>query len=313
MDRIDIKVLGGLSRGTSSVGGQPVLRGVFGRIAKTLALDEDTVRKRVNRLESAGIFRGWQLVVNPDILGLKVYVARVAASPELGIKEAVRKIMLVNGVISITREVVDTLGIAIICENERVFRKRVELISELAGTKVLTTFAVDYPKLGVRMSRTDWQIINAFRPNPSIRYSQVAEKLGISSRTVQRKLKKLAVGKAIFFRPIIDFSRFEGASWVSLFVYYASSGFKREIDRRIFGRFQDYILRAGWGSASHGYFEFISPNVNVLKDIVDWTRGVRGVKELRLDFNYDRLSLYDDALDEIIAKQGQSRIGMAPN
>jgi DNA-binding Lrp family transcriptional regulator len=313
LDRIDIKVLGGLSRGTSSIGSQPVLQGVFGRIAKRLVLDEDTVRKRVDRLESAGIFRGWQLVVNPGVLGLKLYGAQVTVSPQLGIQDAVRKIMLVQGVTSIACEVVDTLGIGIICENELVFRNRIELISELAGTKELTTYAVNYPQPEVQLSRTDWQVINAFRPNPLIRYSEVADKLGISSRTVQRRLKKLAVSKAIFFRPIIDVSRFEGASSVSLFVSYASDEFKREVDRSIFGRFEDYILRAGWGSASHGYFEFIIPNIHVVKEIVDWTRSLRGVKELRLNLKYDSLSLYENALDEIIARQGQGPSPRRPN
>jgi len=65
-----MKLLGQLSRGASSLDSEPDVKGIYGRAAKRLALDEETVRRRVERLESAGIIRGWQLLVNPNALGL---------------------------------------------------------------------------------------------------------------------------------------------------------------------------------------------------------------------------------------------------
>ncbi len=308
MDRIDIRLLGQLARGMSSQGFQPEVKGVYGRIAKKLGLDEDTVRKRVERLESTGVILGWQLVMNPNVLGLKMFAIWMTVSPQLRIEEAVRKIRLVHGVITILCEVGDAFGVGLICESEEVFRKKVELISELAGPKELTTYVVNYPGTEVELTVTDWQIIKAFRPDPLVRYSEVAEKLGLSSRTVQRRLTRLTEGNAIFFLPNIDFSLLEGASCVDLFVSYTASGFKGEVDRSIFTKFEDYLLRAGWGSANNGHFEFLIPNVRIAQEIVDWTRGLRGVRETKLNFVYDWLNFFDDALDEAIAR----RVGAIP-
>ena len=303
MDRIDIKVLGQLSRGVSSVGFQPEVKGVYGRMADKLGLDEDTVRKRVERLESTGIVGQWQLVVNPNVLGLKVFVIRMAISPQLRIQEAIRKIRLVHGVTGIAHILVDMLGVGLICENEQVFRKRVALISELVGTKDMTTYEVNYPRTEVELTSADWQIIDALRPDPLVNHAQLAEKLSLSSRTVQRRLARLTQGNVIFFRPKINLSLLEGSSCVDLFVSYTTSGFKDKVDRSIFKKFEEFILRAGWGSPSHGFFEFVIPNVHVAQEIVEWTRALRGVRDVKLSFKDDRLNLYDDALDEIMASK----------
>ena len=303
MDRIDIKVLGQLSRGVSSVGFQPEVKGVYGRTADKLGLDVDTVRKRVARLESTGIIRGWQLVVNPNVLGLKVFAIRMAINPQLRIQEAIRKIRLVHGVTGIAHVMGDRLGVGLICENEQVFRKRAELISELMGTKNLTTYEVNYPRTKVELTSADWQLIDALRPDPLVSHAQVAEKLSLSSRTVQRRLARLTQGGVIFFRPKINLILLDGSSCVDLFVSYTASGFKDKVDSSIFTKFEEFVLRAGWGSPSHGFFEFVIPNVHVAQEILDWTRALRGVRDVTLSFKDDRLNLYDDTLNEIMARK----------
>lgn len=300
MDGLDIKILGQLTRGWSSHGFQPEgVKGVYGRIAKNLGLDEDTVRKRVDRLESAGVIKGWRLIPNSNSLGLKRFLIWMTVGPKLRIDEALRKIRLVHGVFIILREVGDVLGIALLCGNEEEFRKKVELISELVRPKELKTYAGESPRVDVSLTPTDFMIIKALRPNPLISYVEVAKKLGLSSRTVRRRMSRLTQGNAIFFMPDIDFGRLEGVSCVDLFVDYTASKFKGEVDRSIATKFQDYLLRAGWGSANHGHFEFLVPNVRVTQEIIDWARGLQGVGEVDLKFRFESLNFSDDVLEEV--------------
>lgn len=303
MDRLDIKILGRLYRGVSSHGFQPEVKGVYSRIAKGLGLDEDTIRKRVDRLESTGVITNWMLVINPNAIGMKIYAIWMTVSPQLKIEDAVRKIRLVRGVISIAREVGDILGIGLLCETEQAFRKSAELISELAGRPEITTYAVDHPVTPFELSATDWDIISALRPDPLIRYTEVAERLGLSPKTVQRRMTKLTEGNVIFFVPEINFSELEGATCVDLFITYTSSGLKATVDRNIYTKFEEYVLRAGWGSPSHGHFEFIVPNLMVAQQIVDWARSLQGVREVKINFVFEWSVFYDDVMDEILAAQ----------
>jgi DNA-binding Lrp family transcriptional regulator len=165
---------------------------------------------------------------------------------------------------------------------------------------------VNYPRIEVELTPTDWKIINALRPDPLLSHAQMAEKLGLSSRTVQRRLARLTQGNVIFFMPKIDLSLFEGSSCVDVFVSYTASGFKDNVDRSIFSEFENYILRVGWGIASYCFFEFIVPNVHVAREIVDWTRALPGVKEVKLSFKDDRLNFYDATMDAIIASKNQN-------
>ncbi len=89
---------------------------------------------------------------------------------------------------------------------------------------------------------------------------------------------------------------------MDLFVLYTGSSFKEGVDKSIFARFEGYAMRAGWGSPNHGHFEFIVPNLAVVQEIVNWARGLNGVREVKLNFVYDWLNFYDEALDEIITR-----------
>jgi len=303
LDRIDIKVLGQLYRGASRLDFRPEVKGLYGRIAKKLSLDEDTVRRRVDRLESTGVIEGWQLVVNPEIFGLITCVVWMRVDSQIRIEEAVRKSKLVPGIFTIAREMGNILSIGLLCENERVFSERVALISELTKGKELTTYVVALPKTEIEPTSTDWQIINALRPDPLVRYTRVAEKLDLSSRTNQKRITKLAQGNAIFFLPNIDFSRLEGALCVSLVVHYADGDFKDQVERSIFTKFEEYVLQVAWGDASHGYLQFLIPNVQVVQEIVHCTRALRGVKDVKMNLNYNRISFYDAVQDDLIASK----------
>ena len=280
---------------------------MYGRIARNLGLDEDTIRKRVDRLETAGVIKGWLLIPNLGVLGLglKVFIMSVTVEPKLRIDEMVRKIRLVHGVLRIVREVGDVLVVVLLCESEKEFRKKVELISELVRPKELRTYAsepaINDIRLTIDVSLTpiDFMIINALRPNPLISYVELAKKLGLSSKTVSKRLSRLMQGNAVFITPDIDYGRLEGASCVDLVVTYTASRFKGEVDGNIARKFQDYLLRAGWGSANLGHLEFLVPNVRVAQEILDWARGLQGVREVDLKFRLEVLSFFDEVLDEV--------------
>jgi DNA-binding Lrp family transcriptional regulator len=306
LDRIDIKVLGQLYRGVSRLDFRPDVNGLNGRIAKKLALDEDTVRRRVDRLESIGVIQGWELVVNPEIFGLITCAVWMTVDSQIRIEEAIRKTSLVPGIFTIALEMGNILSIGLVCENERVFSERVTLISELTKGKELIAYVVAHPKTEIEPTSTDWQIINAFRPDPLVRYTRVAEKLDLSSRTIQKRITKLAHGNAIFFLPNIDFSLLEGALCVGLVVCYADGGFKDQVERSIFTKFEDYVLQVAWGDASHGYFQFVIPNVLVVQEIVHCTRALKGVKDVKVNLNYNRLMFYDAVQDDLIASKVKS-------
>jgi DNA-binding Lrp family transcriptional regulator len=146
-------------------------------------------------------------------------------------------------------------------------------------------------------------MIKALRPNPLISYVELAKKLGLSSKTVRKRLSRLMQGNAVSFMPEIDLGRLEGASCVDLFVTYTASKFKGEVDGSIATKFQDYLLRAGWGSANQGHFQFLVPNNRVAQEILDWAGGLPGVRELDLYFLLELLTFGEDVFEEVFGER----------
>lgn len=273
---------------------------MYGRIAKNLGVDEETVRKRVEGLRKTGLIRGWQLVVNPTLFGMGLYAAWMTVSPQLSVNEAIRKIKLVNGVVAILHEVGDALSVGVLCEDEKGFKKRLELMTELVGGTNVTTYSTNYPKQSIELTRTDWEIIRKLKVDPTQRFNKLARGLGLSSRTVKRRLSRMTEGRAIFIIPDLDYRVLEGAFCIDIFVHYTASGFKTEVDGKFFTKYQDFIFRAGWGSPAHGHFTLIVPSIAIAQEIVDWLRGLNGVREVKLSFVYDWLQFFDEAVDELI-------------
>jgi DNA-binding Lrp family transcriptional regulator len=171
LDRLDIRILGLLYRGVSKFGFRPDVKGMYGGIAEKLEMDEDTLRKRVDRLHSMGVIRGWHIIVNPGVFGLNTYAVWMTVDSQLQAEEVMRKIRLVHGIITIAREMGNVVSIGIVCENQSAFRKRVELITELTGGKQLASFVVAQPRTEVEPTSTDWQIIDAITPDPLVSYA----------------------------------------------------------------------------------------------------------------------------------------------
>lgn len=47
------------------------VRESYASIAKRVGVDEETVRKRINRQEKLGAIQGWSAVIHPNLIGCK--------------------------------------------------------------------------------------------------------------------------------------------------------------------------------------------------------------------------------------------------
>jgi DNA-binding Lrp family transcriptional regulator len=71
LDSVDTRLLRQLLQNRGLYALDPDFRKSFQDIAKVLGVDSDTVRNRVKRLENIGFIQGWNVLLNPSILGVK--------------------------------------------------------------------------------------------------------------------------------------------------------------------------------------------------------------------------------------------------
>ena len=190
LDRLDVRVLRELLQGNVSMPLNPAFRKSFRSIARTLKVEEDTVRSRVGRLEQIGFIKEWCTHPNPNILGIKENMIWLDIPSSTSKDDLVEKLKLLPDVLIIAKYYGTLIGIVLIYETDLSLMKSISLIRRLSNAFNLIRGNVLWPEANIQLSKSDWQILSALFHDPRKTYLGVSTGLGISARTVQAKCRK---------------------------------------------------------------------------------------------------------------------------
>jgi DNA-binding Lrp family transcriptional regulator len=191
------------------------------------------------------------------------------------------------------------------CENERALSRRTGLISSIAGCKhpqiLRNPDALGFRRCEMKLSRTDLMILKSLRKQPRKSASQVAEEIGVSVRTVERRIADLTAGNAILHMINIDFQKLDGVA-SSAFVTYEDEKRKSMLDSLITSRL-DRLLFSATGGTKTSQFTFVCRNVAETDGIRQWIRELDGVSQFRLGLVKEYILVtkwLDDEIDEML-------------
>jgi hypothetical protein len=220
-------------------------------------------------------------------------------------KEAlVAELELVPGVI-----IVDCfygrLAVTLEYDDEMSVPRQVELVRRLSGARDVFVARWPFPECKAALSARDWDLIRALRRSPRKTYSALAREIGVSSRTVKRKLSRMTREGVAFAWPSLNLRMVRGNVIAWLFVLYASER-KSEIDDVITRHIDDYVWHISHllpyhaGGLQPSGFNLAVPNVAITREIESWARAVPGIETARVELH--ELSLthfesYDERLD----------------
>ena len=158
LDDLDVKIIKELASPSSP---QWNVRQTYSNIAKRLGVDEETVRRRLKRAEERGAVPGWRMMENPHQIGCECASLDLEVKDEEGKDRAIAEIKLIDGVIKILDFRGKGLQVTLYHQNANVLSRRVELICSICGFSKPTVWELNFPHSHIRMSRTDWRIIDA--------------------------------------------------------------------------------------------------------------------------------------------------------
>ena len=309
MDRTDVLIFRALFQGDLSAPLSMDPRKSFRAIARSLRIDELTVRNRLQKLHRAGFLKGWRLLASPALLGLKMVqlFVDVRSSRRGGLIE---KLRVLPGIAAIVEHVGSSMYVIFGCRDEESLDKQIRLIRRLAGAKSSACLSVRFPNCNLRLLQTDVQIIRALTKDPRKMYSAVAKEVGFSSKTVKRRLHRLIEGKAIFMIPSMDPSALEGAMLADLLVQYSGHEGTGAVKQGILSELDDCLIRAEISDPYYGLFNLILTKVSAVREIPKRVRAISGVASARIDLVQDRLEMYDQFFDQL---EGLQRLPRRPS
>jgi DNA-binding Lrp family transcriptional regulator len=270
-------------------------------IAKKVKVDEETVRRRVDQMRRAGILIGWQLVVNPHLIG------RESASLELDVKsgspknQVIDQMKLIDGVISILNFEGSSVQVGIYYKHERALAKQISLMESICGAKHSMFWNVAFPPCELKMTKTDWVLLEILRKNPRRKLAEIAADASLSTRTVNRRMNLMVEQYAFFLHALIDLKKVGGLAY-RLLLQTKDPDKKAKIDDTVSSKIGDNLQWSYTFSDEYSMFALYCENVTQARDISDFVRNVDGISAVRMDIIENQVTIRDWIDDEIAMK-----------
>ncbi len=170
----------------------------YADIARKLGIDEETVRLRVKRAQERGFLPTLRLMVNPHLLDCEAVTLELEVDAEEAKAQVISQIKLVDGVTDILDYRGTGLQVTLYSPGGETLSRKIRLLESLCGSPRSALWTSRFPRPTLRMRAIDWKIVDVLREDARRDLGDVATSVGISVRTVQRRLVAMKEGKAVF-------------------------------------------------------------------------------------------------------------------
>lgn len=311
LDRLDVHILRELVWGRENWPVGSDIRKSYGTVARSLGVDEGTVRNRVRALHGSGFIAGWRTILNPSLFGGGEIAVWLDVGGRASKDELFESACLLPGAILINRSHGKGVFVVLRYHDEVEVRREIDLLLRLADAEWRIVGRVPFPSCDLRLTPTDRSILRCIRGDPRRPAVAVSRELGISTRTVRRRLQRMIDHRALFAFPALEPKAVEGPLIGALLVTYRADR-KAEIDERILAHLDDFLwhvfhmLPYAPGGLHPCAFNLFLPNLAKAREILIWAHDLPGVVECRLELMEElrtRFEVFDDELEKRLARR----------
>jgi DNA-binding Lrp family transcriptional regulator len=281
LDRLEVSILRELTQSQTVQAGRVGVGSSYRKIAKRVGATAGTVRNRISRMYESGVITGTSVFPNPTLLGLKAAACAFDISPSLRKTEVIRKLRLVDGVIAM-HDFVGTLAwIVYVYEGEESLARKRALFNEIAAAEGAFS-SLPYPPCHIRLTPSDARLILQLTEKGLASYSEIAEELGFSLRTLNRRLSKLVRNGAILSLPKMNYRAITGCIPADLMVFFSRHEDRKIAEAKILKLVQDSLVFAALFDIV-GMCSLMLPRVAATSDLAKKVMQIDGVKLARVE------------------------------
>jgi DNA-binding Lrp family transcriptional regulator len=212
MDPLDVGILRELSRDQIVWFGRLDPRLSAAELARRLHVDRATVGARLRTWEKHGFLRGHEVVPSPLVFGAKIAGGNLRVD-DLGKKPRILEdLALVPNLISAVDHNGDWVALLYAFGRPEELDRARRLIGRLAGVGEVTPcvpFVAPVPTMSP--SRLDYRILDDLKSGPRRTFQEIARSVRVSPKSLVRRLEQLVRGRAVWYLPILDFTRYHKA------------------------------------------------------------------------------------------------------
>lgn len=268
-------------------------------LARKIGVSESAIRARIRKIEKFIPPSRGTLIVNPQLFGEKHGILVFDVSESAQKEKVIDELRLIDDML-IVNDYSGSLAIAIFFYSDASsLERKIDLISKISscGSRKIFTHSV-FPKCELSLSAEDFKIIRCRLEDMNRSHRDIAKMLGISSRTVKRRLSNMVQHGAIMPLFSIDMSQLKDCLMCDLLVQYENEKSKMATETAILSLVGDFLT---FYNPCEGITQFslIVPSVTKAYRIAEQMRGLRNVKTARIEFFKDRIELYDLMMERV--------------
>jgi DNA-binding Lrp family transcriptional regulator len=297
LDDLDMKIIKELGGSNPP---QWDVRESYSNISRKLGVDEETIRMRVNRAKEYGFLPLWRMMVNPLLINCLEANLDLEVREEQHKAEAISRIKIVDGVNNIVDFRDREILVLMYYENSESLATKVQLIESICESPKLAFWDSRFPQPDVQMNHLDWKIIDAMREDARRDLEEVAKSLGVSVRTILRRLSAMNEGRAVYLSrpPNVNVV---GGLMCNFLVFCSDPGKKRAADYVIHSTF-DRIGASDTSTEQFSRFGISCENFSEADKVAERMRAVDGVTSVRMRIVREIITVQDWLRDQIATR-----------
>lgn len=286
LDKIDLTILATLSRDS---------RTSYNSIGALIGLTSKSVKARVNNMIRSGVIETFIVRVNPSAFGYRT--AQVLISAKIGItkEEVILHIKQFGALVYHVHHMGKTSVAALIINKSWDDNLIIQSLNDCLRPATVSSIAISEQSISMSLSDTDLRIIKCLlQSGARTEISEIAKEIGLSEKTITRRLTKMKEGRLLEFSLQCDPAAMIGYIQFALPIIVMKQH-RSSIVERIFAEFQENILYAPSIIDPNDWLVFVLFAENVFKvdSVLTKVESFEGVKSVDI-YILIKWQYYDD-------------------
>ena len=212
-------------------------------VARRLHVDVTTISKRLQRWQRVGFLLGYAAVPNPFLFNARLAGGGIRVPDPRDKERVLSDLGLIEGAAFAVDQVGPWIVVMFVYETEGGLDRCSRLSRRIPGVvEMEPCVPFRCPPTSLRPSPLDWRILGALHRGPRANIGASARTLGITTKTFARRYDALIRDNAVWSVPVLDFTKYQGATIARFIVRAAPEADSGDVLRRLETRFPSFIL-----------------------------------------------------------------------
>ena len=232
LDKIDLHILAILGRDC---------RTSYSKIGSLIGLTSKSVKARVKNMVSSGVIEKFVVRVNPAAFGYKTAIVLVKTNNGITRDDAIQRVKTFGDLAYYVHQMGKT-SVAALLINESWDGNVVKSLNDCLKPAIVSSIAVSHVPVSTHPRETDLRIIKCLlQLGARAEISEIAKELGISEKTVTRRLDRMKEGRLLDFTLQSNPAAMIGYIQFCILIVAEKSHYLK-VYERMYSEFQENIL-----------------------------------------------------------------------